>query len=551
MRKSAPSLLHRGREAFARRVWREAHTRLSAAGRETELEPDDLERLATAAYLLAEDSEATSAWTRAHHGFVHQREPARAARCAFWLSITSLLRGEPAQAHGWVARARRMLDEAGVACVERGYLCIPGGVMSLFRGDGANAHAAFAEATALAERFRDSELRAFGLLGQGQACIRSGQAAKGTELFDEVMVAVTAGELSPIAAGLVYCAVILECHSVADVRRAREWTKALAEWCGSQPDLVSFRGRCLVHRSEILQLGRDWAGAVAEARRAREQPSTLEARGSAFYQNGELHRLRGELAAAEEMYRQASQAGVEPQPGMSLLRLSQGDLEAAAASIRRVAEEASRGPGHERSRATILAALVEIMLAAGEVETARTAADQLSGIATGLPAPLLRALSAQAAGAVLLVEGEATAALVPLRDAWTIWQELEAPYEAERVRVLIGHACQELGDHDTAQAHFDAAGSVFERLGAAVDLRAVSSRAVSSRADAATPVAALTQREVEVLGLVAAGKTNRQIAADLAISEHTVARHLSNIFNKLGVTSRTAASAFAFKHGLV
>lgn len=546
MRKRAPSRLDLARDAFARRDWREAHTRLSTAARETELEPEDLDRLATASYLLAEDADATSAWTRAHHGFVHEGEPARAARCGFWLSITSLLRGEPAQAHGWVARSRRLLDETGVDCVERGYLGIPGGVMSLLQGDGAKAHAAFAEATALAERYRDAELRAFGLLGQGQAFIRSGEAAKGTELFDEAMVAVTSGELSPITAGLVYCAVILECHSVADVRRAREWTKALADWCGSQPDLVAFRGRCLVHRSEILQLGGDWPGAVAEARRACEQPSTRKARGSAFYQNGELHRLRGELDAAEAMYRQASQAGVEPQPGMSLLRLSQGDLEAAAASIRRVAEEARREPGHERSRATILAALVEIMLAAGEVETARTAADQLTGIATGLPAPLLRALSAQASGAVLLAEGEAAAALAPLRDAWTIWQELEAPYDAERARVLIGRACQELGDHDTARAHFDAARSVFERLRAVVDLRAL-----SSRPDAARPVCALTRRELEVLALVAAGETNRKIAADLTISEHTVARHLSNIFNKLGVNSRTAASAFAFKHGLV
>jgi DNA-binding CsgD family transcriptional regulator len=538
--------IDRGRTAFTRRAWREARGQLSAAEQEGALEPEDLERLATAAYLLVEDADAMSAWTRAHHGFIDLGQPARAARCGFWLSITALLRGEAAQARGWEARARRLLDEAGVRCAEQGYLMIPGGVTSLFQGDGASAHAVFVEATEVAERFRDPELRAFGLLGQGQALIRLEEAARGTALFDEVMIAVTAGEVSPIAAGLVYCAVILECHGVADVRRAREWTAALSEWCGSQPDLVSFRSRCLVHRSEILQLGGDWAGAVDEARRACEQPSTLGARGRAFYQRGELHRLRGELDEAEAMYQQASEAGFEPQPGMSLLRLGQGDLGSACASIRRVAEEARRGPAHERFRATVLTALVEIMLAAGEVKPARAAAEQLGEIAARLPAPLFCALAAQSTGAVLLAERDPSAALAPLRDAWTLWQAIEAPYEAERVRVLIGRACQGLGDQDTARAHFEAAGSIFERLGAVMD-----ARAISGNAEPVSPVAALSQREKEVLALVAAGNTNRQIAADLSISEHTVARHLSNIFNKLGVSSRTAASAVAFKHGLV
>ncbi len=544
------SALDRGRAAFERRAWRSAHAELSIAESNEPLEPHDLERLAIASYLLAEDSEANAAWIRAHHGFIAQRQPARAAHCGFWLSVSSLLRGDAAQSQGWLERARRLLDEAGsdsADCVERGYLLVPEALMKLFQGNTASAGEAFVAVTRCGGRFHDSELRAFGLVGHGQASIRLGKAAEAAALFDEAMVAVAADEVSPIAAGILYCAMILECQCIGDVRRAREWTQALTKWCGAQPDLVSFRGRCLVHRSEILQLCGDWGGALAEAQRAREGAPSPADQGRACYQSAEIHRLCGKFELAEAMYREAAQRGIEPYPGLSLLRLAQGDIEAASASIRRVADEAHCSPGHERSHANVLAALVEILLATGEHAEAQRAAEQLTEIAAGLSAPLLDALAAQATGAVLLAHGDAKAALGPLRHTWTTWQELEAPYEAERVRVLIGRACEQLGDHDAARAHFEAARAVFERLGATPDAAALdSSTEGSSRAQAL-----LSQREHEVLVLVARGKTNREIAGDLAISEHTVARHISNIFNKLGVTSRTAASAFAFEHGLI
>lgn len=538
--------LRQGRSAFAHRAWADAYARLAAADREAPLEPEDLERLAMAAYLAGSDADGAGIWARAHHELLRRGHVERAARCAFWLAFGLLNVGELARGSGWIARARRLLDDGSRDCVERGYLLELVALRCIAESDGAGAAAAFGQALGVGERFGDADLVALARHGRGRALIRMGAVAEGVALLDEAMAAVEAGELSPIVVGDVYCSVIAGCMEIFDLRRAHEWTVALTRWCESQPHMVPYRDQCLVRRAEIMQLHGAWRDAADEARRVCERharPPGESVVGPAFYQRGEIHRLRGELAEAEGAYRQANLWGRKPQPGLALLRLVQGQADAAAAGIRRLVDEAR----DQRTRCRLLPAHVEIMLAVGDVQAARVAADELSEIAVALGSPFLRAVSAQATGAVLLGEGDARAALDALRRASMLWRELDAPYDTARVCVLTGLACRALGDEDGARMELDAARCVFQQLGAAPDLGRVKQL---SRITTAGSTGRLSAREVQVLRLVAAGKTNRTIAAELSISEKTVARHMSNIFIKLGLSTRAAATAYACRHGL-
>ena len=544
---SAASPVDVGRTSYARQDWSAAYDQLSAADRETGLEPADLQLLAVAAYLVGKGDESRDSLSRAFRLHVDRGESDEAVRCAFWLFFLLVNAGEQAQAGGWVARAHRVHDAGHEDCVERGYLLLPAALEALFSGELDLAQTTFGAAAEIGAQHRDPDITTLARMGQGQALLFSGHPLEGMALLDEAMVAVTSEEVSPLIAGLVYCAVIIACQQTFDLRRAREWTAALSTWCEPQHGLVPYRGQCLVHRAEIMQLHGSWPEAMDEAERARSRlgdPPGQPAIGMAHYQLGELHRLRGAFATAEECYRSASQQGHDPQPGLGLLRLAQGQPDAARAMIARTVDE-----GDDRqNRVKLLAAYVEILLATGDVAGARVAADDLTEGTSAAAPPWPRALAAEAQGRVLLAAGDARGSLEALRRAWRTWRDLEMPYHAARARVLIGQACQALGDEDGAELELDAGRWVFQQLGARPDLAWVEglSRRPGARTDSG-----LTVREVQVVRLVATGRTNRAIATELFLSEKTVARHLSNIFTKLGLSSRAAATAYAYEHDLV
>ena len=543
----AQGALMQGREAAQRLAWAEAHTALSLADQSSSLAAEDLELLATAAYLLGHMEGCLAALQRAEQLYAKGGDPRRAVRCAFWLTFHYGSRGDLAQASGWFGRANRLLEHERQECAEHGYLLISTAYQQLMAGDYAEAREALANAAGIGARVGDADLTAFALQLQGRALVWEGRVGEGLALLDEAMVAVVTGELSPTVAGTVYCGMIEICQEISELRRAQEWTEALTAWWSKQPDLVTFTGQCLVHRAEILQLHGAWPEAVREAERALERfarAADQYATGAACYQQAELYRLSGDFPAAEDAYQQASRWGRQPQPGLALLRLAQGKTEMAAAASRRVVAETS-----ERfRRAKLLPAHVEIMLTVGDLQAAHDAAAELTQIANAYDTPALRAMANHARGAVLLAEGDSQAALVTLRGAWQVWRELEAPYEAARVRVLLGLACRALGDEEAAAMELDAARGVFAQLGATPDLARLEAFA---HGDATAKAHGLTARELQVLRLLATGTTNHAIAGELFVAEKTVDRHVSNIFTKLGVSSRAAATAYAYQHRLL
>ncbi|WP_406404658.1 LuxR C-terminal-related transcriptional regulator [Streptomyces sp. NBC_00879] len=540
-------LLEQGRACAQREAWLEAYDALSLARAAREPGAADLETLARAAYMLGRDEEYVAALEAAHRAHLEAGRAPAAARAAFWIGHSLLFRGQGARAAGWFDLGRRLVDESGEDCVERGYLLIPLWLRQMGRGDWEDGFATAAEAAAIGDRFGDADLAWLARDDQARALVKQGRTEEGLGLAGELLVVVCSGALSPVVSGIVYCNTIDFCHDAQEVRHTREWTDALAAWCADRPQMVAHNGLCLVHLAEMLQLEGAWDDAAREAGVAAERFTggmlNRIATGKAHYRQGEIHRLRGDVDAAEACYRAAGELGCDPLPGLALLNLAQGRVDAAAAAIRRGMVEQVEA----LQQAALLPAYVEIMLALGDLDAARAACEQFELILRRHRTEALVAAHAHAhARASLdLARDEVEPALRGARRAFEGWADLGAPYDAARARVLVGRACRALGDEESAALELESARTAFAVLGAAPDLAAVEALGTPPR-----DRHGLSAREVEVLGLLAGGLSNKEIGERLVISEHTVARHLQNIFTKLDVGSRTAASAFAFEHGL-
>jgi DNA-binding NarL/FixJ family response regulator len=530
--------LQRGRDACIAREWGAAVDALSLADRGGSLEPADLELLATALFMVGRPEEHVKVLERAYQARIRAGELPRAALCAFWIGMRLFFMEEAGRAGGWLARAQHALDQDGGDCVERGYLMVPDMYRAERSGDRETAVAIAARVADVGQRFGDHDLFALATHARGLFLIDSGRVDDGLACLDEAMVAVMSGDVSPMPTGIVYCGAIIGCSRAFDPRRAKEWTDGLHAWCEMQPDMLAFTGDCHLHRAELMQLHGEWAEALAELGRSAERAQrarNARVAAHAAYHRGEIQRLRGDFAAAEASYRDAANGGYEPQPGLALLRSAQGDSAAAIAAARRLLDETTE----PAARARLLPACVEVFLAAGAVDDADDVCTDLEALASDRPSDLLVAVAAHARGAVTLARTGARDALPHLRRALAGYQDVGAPYESARVRLLVADACCAMGDEDSAAIERDAARATFATLGVA-----------SGPADE-RDMHGLTAREVEVLRLVAAGHTNKAIADRLVLSERTVDRHVSNIFAKLRVSSRAAATAYAYEHRLV
>jgi ATP/maltotriose-dependent transcriptional regulator MalT len=534
----------RVRESVRTGPWLAVYEDLSARD-PASLTAVELDALAEAAWWLCKTDESIAARQRAYAAFRDAGDDRGAARTAGRLFHEHFYRGEGAVAVGWLRRGFRHL-ERDPDCVESGWLRMAEAELHLHQGPLEQAVDGAAHAVQVARDHGDADLAAIGLQLQGRALVAQGRIDEGLELLDEAMTAVLTGELTPLATGWVYCSVILACKDLADLQRASEWTEAARAWCEALPATTPYsQGLCRIYRGEVLALRGAWAEAETELRRAHQEllPHKPQGAAEASYGVGEVLRRRGDLAGAEQAFVRAQQLGWDPQPGMALLRLAQGRMGAAAAALR----SALASPTVDRfGRARLLAAQVEVAIAAGALDDAGHAARELVTIADGLPSAVVRATVSMAQGALQLAAGSPAAALEGFRRGLHGWRALGLPYEEAKTRLLIGTTQRMLGDEESGRIEIDAARAGFDRLGATADARHASALLQQRR----TSPRVLTDREVEVLRLVAAGKHNRDIAGALHLSEHTVARHMQNILAKLGVSSRAAATSSALEKGL-
>ena len=534
--------IDRARAAVEQGSWSEAYDLFRAL--EPLERPEDRELFADAAWWSGRIEESMAARQRAYTGYAEAGDDRRAAWMSARLCIEHFVRDEPAVGAGWFARTQRHAQSLP-DCVELGFAALLEATVLYFSGDPATSLPLVERATEIAQRFGDRDLLGMAIHMRGLILISQGRVPEGVALLDEAMTSVVAGELSDYFTGAIYCNVIGACLEIADVRRAGDWGEAARAWAESIPPESPYPGMCRINRAALASLRGNWPQAEAEAVRATEELLSFNSAlaGEALYETGDVRRRLGDLAGAEAAFERAHELGFEPQPGLALLRLTQGKVEAAVAALR-VAITGTSGSRLHRTR--LLWAFADAALVAGDLDAARTAADELDAVAGDSDAVVLAASAATVRGSLQLAGGDVPDALTSLRRANALWQDLKLPYEGARARTVYGIALRAAGDEDDARLEFRAALATFERLGAVGDAAEASDLLGGPKA---LP-RGLTAREAEVLRLVASGKTNRDIAVELVISEHTVARHLQNMFVKLGVTSRSAATAFAYEHDL-
>jgi DNA-binding NarL/FixJ family response regulator len=536
--------LRAARAAYDRCDWVTARGAFRAAAEQGGLDPDDLAAFADCAWWLGDLAEAIPLHQQAYRRFLEAGASGRAALTALELGYTLQLRGDEAQGSGWLRRADQLLDELPEG-VEHGYRHHVAFEHALLAVDleAADAHAG--QVTELGERSGDATLTALGALGRGRVLVRQGQVDEGVALLDTAMVAAVTDQLPPAWAGNIYCHLMFACTEIADLRRAGEWTEVTARWCERMPGAGPFMGICRVHRAALLQVRGAWDQAERELALVHDDRGNFEVSvtAEAHYQLGELRRLRGDLDGAAAAYRSAHRLGRDPQPGMALLALARRRTAAAAAAIRSALTGVEDDPV---ARGRLLPAAVEIAVAGDELTLADRAAAELEQLAQVYGTTGFAAAASTARGRVAATAGDHELALPALRAAVRSWQELEAPFEVARLRGLLAATYDALGDPDTARLERDAAAAAWEQLGFPPPEAQASAR--SDRPDALTP------REAEILALVAGGRSNQQIAAELVLSVRTVERHLATVYQKLGVhgrSARAAAVSYALREGLL
>ena len=528
--------LGEARTAYAERAWQRAYDAFAAAEGEAPLDAEDYDRFAVTAHLLARMPDYFAIRERAYRRLLERGEALAAAEAALWIGTQKIVQGEVAEGGGWIARAARIVADDGTDSKAAAFLTVSSAFEAAAGGDLERAAHISEECVRAARRLGSEQYAALSLHQQGQFLLAAGRTDEGLACLDEAMLGVASGVCSAMVEGIIYCGVIEGCWSIYELTRAQQWTAAMTQWVTAQPDLGNFTGECKVRRAELKQFNGRWPEALDELGAMGIAEPDQWASGRAATVRGNLDRLQGSFDSAEEYFTLASRLGEDPQPGLALLRLARGSVQAAAAMIRRSLAE-TRQTG---KRIQVLAAATDILLAVGETEAAEDTAGELRDIASVNRSPVVVALGQHALAAACLARGAPAEALPLLREALGTWVRTRAPYDEARTRVLLADACRALGDRESADREVDTARAIFEELGAMPDL------AKLTGSDEL-----LSPRELEVLRLVATGATNRAIAESLVLSERTVDRHVSNIFGKLGVSSRAAATAYAFERQLV